>query len=75
MSEFDKGVCAGVLITVVTIALVALFYGCGVVEGESSVVSMGKVGVSEVPDRPLLPEGWVVVGDMYVNELTRDTIR
>jgi hypothetical protein len=75
MTEYQKGVIAGMIIGVVTVFLAFLYLGCGVVEGESSVNELEKGGILPGPDqRPPLPEGWSVRdGEWFYQELHNDS--
>jgi len=53
--------------------LIYFFFGCEV--PSEAITSSKKDAVILPPQRPALPEGWEVVGNMYVNSLHQDTIR
>jgi len=62
--------------TILLCFLIYFFFGCEV-PSDAIVGSRGafKDAVILPPQRPALPEGWEVVGNMYVNSLHQDTIR
>jgi len=53
--------------------LIYFFFGCEV--PSEAIPSSKKDAVILPPQRPDLPEGWVVENGMYINLLTKDTIR
>ena len=73
MSDFWMGFAYGAFALLVVIILVALM-GCDSaldVMVEPGVVNKVEEGP---PGRPPLPEGWRADGDLWVNDITRDTM-
>ena len=78
MNNYWYGFAVGVFVTIVVIVLVGIFGCSDAVSGVEyqEVIPGEKVDAnSDHPGRPPLPGGWRGEGDLWINDLTGDTLR